>query len=286
MNKVHTGFPPLLAAFLGLALSASEAFALDLQIPSLASSSCTGNCGVTTASGAIVGTPVPLGTTYGYVSTNTLSGTASLAIDPQKGIETNGSSILTNAFTAQSGDKISVNFNYVTTDNGSFSDYAWARVLNGNDNSVVAWLFTARSTTQGGKEIAPASLGNVFDKKYFDPKEGNGVSLSPIATFVDQAPVWAPLGGSSGECFGGTNNLNGCGFTGWMNSTYTFAGVGTGNYKLEFGVTNWNDKLFNSGLAFQYQGIAMQAPEPATFLLMGSALALFGVSSLRRRRRG
>ena len=66
---------------------------------------------------------------------------------------------------------------------------------------------------------------------------------------------------------------------------------GSGDYQLVFGVTNWLDEAFDSGLAFDGATIGGQVigaeaivdgqvPEPATLLLLGSGLA---VATARRR---
>jgi hypothetical protein len=64
--------------------------------------------------------------------------------------------------------------------------------------------------------------------------------------------------------------------------------IGTaGSYFLLFGVTNWNDELFDSGLAIDgvtvngHQPISGAAPEPASLLL----LAIGAVPLLLKRRR-
>jgi hypothetical protein len=65
----------------------------------------------------------------------------------------------------------------------------------------------------------------------------------------------------------------GCGTAGWASSSFT---IGTaGSYFLLFGVTNWNDELFDSGLAIDGVTVNGQtisgtaAPEPASLLLLG-----------------
>jgi hypothetical protein len=83
--------------------------------------------------------------------------------------------------------------------------------------------------------------------------------------------LWAPLGGSTGTCF-----TTGCGYTGWVQADYSL--VATGNYIVEFGVTNWSDTLFDSGLAFSDLTLAGNpidtsvVPVPAALWLLGSSL--------------
>ena len=62
--------------------------------------------------------------------------------------------------------------------------------------------------------------------------------------------------------------------------------VASGTYLVEFGVTNWSDMHYDSGLAFNAVTIASAPistviPVPAAAWLFGSALA--GIALLRRR---
>jgi hypothetical protein len=186
---------------------------------------------------------------------------------------TNGSRLRTDAFAATSGDNLQFFFNYVTTDGSGFADYAWARLL---DTSLteVALLFTARTVPAGS--IVP----------------GTGMPL-PASTLtpgsvpiIGGAPSWAPLGspalgGSSGLCYSA-----GCGYTGWVQADYSI--VSNGNYILEFGVTNWSDTHFDSGLAFSDATIGGNpittnvVPVPAAAWLLGSSL--LALTGFRRRR--
>ena len=60
---------------------------------------------------------------------------------------------------------------------------------------------------------------------------------------IPGGPLWSPLGGSSGACYS-----TGCGYTGWVTSNYALGE--TGNFKLEFGVVNWADTAYDTGMAF------------------------------------
>lgn len=50
------------------------------------------------------------------------------------------------------------------------------------------------------------------------------------------------MGFDSGICFD-----DGCGFTGWVRSNYTI--IAAGSYIIEFGVVNWNNTQYDSGVA-------------------------------------
>jgi len=98
-------------------------------------------------------------------------------------------------------------------------------------------------------------------------------------------PTWSPLTETPGACF-----AEGCGLTGWVQSDYTIAAAG--NYLLQFGVTNWDDNGFQSGLAFDgitvggtpIDQVPVQVvPVPGSILLLASGLV--GLLSLRRRSR-
>lgn len=102
------------------------------------------------------------------------------------------------------------------------------------------------------------------------------VTLDPLTVpIISGAPVWLPLGASSGTCFN-----SGCGYTGWVNTSFSIAN--TGSYFLEFGVVNWSDNDFQSGLAIDavtINGTPVGAVSaPFTLLLLSSGLML-----LRRR---
>ena len=107
---------------------------------------------------------------------------------------------------------------------------------------------------------------------------------------IQGAPQWEPLGKDSGDCWD-----TGCGYTDWTQSKYSIAN--SGNYYLEFGVVNWTDKKFDSGLAFDGISIAGVAfdnlkvpeittskatnvPEPATLYLF--VLVFIGFISFKR----
>lgn len=224
---------------------------------------CIGACGTLGADGVV--TASPLGGSYQYVTTaGGLSGKGQIASVGG----TNGSELLTPIFSAASGDALKFYFQYVTSDGAGFADYGFAELLNGT-GSHVAYLFTARTTTVGNTSPGfglPA----------------NDSTLNPATTPINpNLTTWSALGSSSGSCYSG-----GCGSTGWIQSSYSIATAG--NYQLRFGVTNWNDTQFESGLAFNGVTIGdtpvpTGVPEPTSWAMMIGGFALAG-GALRSRR--
>lgn len=224
---------------------------------------CSGNCGVLGANGVVPLAPSG-GNLYGWISTVGTDLDVALPGVGGEGEPANGSTLRTALFGADTGAMLDFRFNYVTSDGAGYADYAWARLLDGSDNQV-ALLFTARTTETGnavpGFDMpAPAATLQPFP-----------VTITPDAT------MWAPLGGHSDSCYD-----TGCGNTGWVRAQYAIASEGT--YRLEFGVTNWNDADFDSGLAFDsitLAGAPLPIPEPGQYAMLLAGLALLG--TLRRR---
>lgn len=244
----------ILATISGLAMQAGAAGA----------DTCTGTCGTLGPNGVVTAPPA-FGPNYQYVSTlNGVTGAGRIA-----GItgSTTGSELVTSSFAGAVGDKLNFFFNYVTSDGAGFTDYSFAELLNGGTHA--AWLFTARTTTVGNTS---PGFGLPANDSTLTP------ATSPI---VGGAPTWSPLGSDSGQCFS-----SGCGYTGWIGSSFTLSAVGS--YQLRFGVSNFNDAAFQSGLAFA--GVTVNnvpvtgaVPEPATWAMMIAGFGLAG-TALRRRR--
>lgn len=278
----------MLAALAAAAASAAlPAQAVTVLPPAdLGGWTCTGVCGTSPADGDI--TTSPLGNArYGYVATSgsTALGTSPLALDANsrgEGTETNGSKIVSGAFDATAGDRLDIRFNFVSTDGKGFDDYAWARVIDAIDGRSVAWLFTARSSNSGSGKIVP---GDVLTKKQFDPDEAivGFKDFEFHSKDADDPIDWAPLGASNRTCW--KENAAGCGHTGWLQTRFSFAD--SGSFRLEFGVVNWGDGAFDSGLAFDFANLTpaspVPVPEPASALLM--ALGLLAVGGRRQRGR-
>lgn len=220
-----------------------------------------GNAGSGTADGSVTAAPYGDGG-YTYVSTASgLSGVGGLA-----GIGgTNGSTLTTSLFAATAGDSLEFFFNYVTTDGAGFADYAWARLLDGVGEEV-AILFTARTTPEG---ITSPGFGMPDPVAVLDPVS---------APIVAGAPTWSAVGSGCWSV--------GCGYTGWVSSTYEI--TLTGNYQLQFGVTNWDDTQFNSGLAIAGATVGGVPIDPSAVPLPAAgwalAAALGGLAALRRRK--
>ena len=265
-----------MASIAGFALAAQASMAqtFDNGIPSNWTS--VGTTGTSGANGVVTLAPGLGDTAYGYVTT---AGSTATGVGYGLGSETNGSSLTSSVFTAAAGQALKFDFNFVTSDGAgqgtTYSDYGYANLLNAAGQTV-AVLFNARTEPSG--TIAP----------------GSGLP-TPVATLspanvpiVSGAPNWSALGTSSGTCFG-----PGCGYTGWIQSSFTIASAGS--YKIQFGVANWLDTAYDTGLAFDGVTIggtsigggggATAAPEIDAGSASACLTLLFGVLAIVRGRR-
>ena len=251
------------AAVLAVGAQTASAQAFSGGMP--AGWDCVGNCGTLGADGVVTLAPGG-GSQYGYVSSNGgLNGVSPFGF----GSETNGSVLTSTSFAATAGDDVAFNFNFITSDGSGFADYAWARIVRASDSSQVALLFTARTTPDG---FAIPGFGM--------PAPEATISPANVA-IIPGGPSWSPLGGSSGACYS-----TGCGYTGWVTSNYALGETGT--FKLEFGVVNWADTAYDTGMAFDGITIAgvpipPAIPEPETYALMLAGLGVVGFMARRRK---
>lgn len=281
-----------LAAVAGITTQPAEAVGVN---PDLATWTCVGSCGMLPANGDI--SLSPFGSAqYAYLTTNqsTAHNVSPLDIVESGGggadfAQTNGSAYTSSAFTLTAGESIEAYFNYVSTDGKGFDDYAWARLVNTN-GTTAAWLFTARSTNGNKQSVVP---GNALSKA-----SNNSVDFDPDEVIVNYQdfdfntrttqssnfnPIdWAPLGDWNGTCW--RDNAEGCGFTGWLLSRVA---PGAGTYRLEIGVVNFGDEAWDSGIAFDLQGLtgAQAVPVPAALWLMASGISALFALGVRRRSR-
>ncbi len=252
---------------LGLAGAAGMAISLS---PATAST-CIGDCGTSAANG-VVGLSGSGNSTYQYVSTaNGQAGSGQIL-----GVGgTDGSQLTSTAFTATANDPLTFLFNYVTSDGAGWADYAWAELKTAT-GSHVAWLFTARTEPSGNTS---PGLG----------LPANDSTLTPSNSSINAGTNWSPLGNYSGACY-----ASGCGNTGWIRSTYNIAAAGS--YQVVYGVTNWGDRAYDSGLAFDALAVngrvvptviagasVAGVPEPAAWAFLVVGFGLMGAAIRRRR---
>ena len=242
---------------------------------------CIGQCTSMPATGDIGLSPAG-SARYGLVTTagSEALGASPLLLDGNSrgnGTETNGSRWTSAVFDVDAGDTLSVWFNFVSTDGKGYDDYAWARLADADDGTVVAWLFAAAATNSNTGKVVP---GDVLDKAEFDPDERivDFDDWAFVSKSADDPVDWAPLGVSNGSCW--KDNAPGCGYTGWMQSQISFAS--DVRLRLELGVVNWGDWAYDSGLAFDYAGFTAAVPEPSPLARWLSGVA--AVPWLRSRR--
>lgn len=267
MNVVNQRICGLMVFFAGVLMAVTANAA---AIPS--GWTCNGgsvSCGTSGADG-VVTLPPNGSSTYQWASTNGGLGGVGALPTGTLGSETNGATLATSVFSANAGAALSFYFNFVTSDGSGFADYAWAALYD-SSNTLSALLFTARTAPSGS--IVPG----------FGMPPVNATLTPASVPITGGAPAWSPLGGSSGTCYDA-----GCGYTGWVNASYTIATAG--NYYLAIGVTNWTDTQYQTGLAMSGVTVngepIINTPEPAALAVFTLGLLMIGVAAGRRRRLG
>jgi hypothetical protein len=256
---------------------------------------CDGVCGTSSISDGVVSTP-PTGGSYRWISTYDSTGSNNgfgqmpgvPILDGSVGA-TNGTLYTTSPFTVNAGTSLNYYFNYITSDGQTvnstyvYQDYAWAQ-LRDLANNIIATLMTAR-TEPIGSIIPGLDMPSITSTVTLIPSSVPIITVDPTLAV---GPTWSPLGPSSGTCYG-----PGCGYTGWVNSTYAIQNAGT--YVLLFGVTNWADTAFDSGLAFSGLTVGgtpiggeddiAATPLPAALPLFATGLGALGLLGWRRKRK-
>jgi hypothetical protein len=248
---------------------------------------CVGTCGTDTANGDV--TLPPGFSSYQFVTTTggpAGGGNLPAVFGPPGVNSTNGSTFTTSPFSTTPGELINFEFNYITSDGSGFPDYAWAALIStgGGTNYLI---FSAQTQPTGntvpGFTLPPLAPGASLVPPTSPIMPGSGTSCGTAnCNSLAGGPVWAELGAWSGACF-----AVGCGLTGWIESL--FNGEVAGNYVLEFGVSNANDTVYDSGLAFagvEVGGVPITGvPEPSSVVLIGTAVGALGLAVRSRRRK-
>jgi hypothetical protein len=247
---------------------------------------CVGTCGTDTANGDV--TNPPGFSSYLYVTTTggPIGGGTLPVVFGSPGVDsTNGSTYTTSEFSTTPGELINFEFNYITSDGSGFPDYAWAALMS-TDGGSNYLIFSAQTQPTGntvpGFTMPPLAPGASLVPPTSPIQPGSGTSCGSTCNTPAGGPVWSELGSYSGECW-----AVGCGLTGWIESEFT--GEAADTYVLEFGVSNSNDELFDSGLAFAGVEVGgspiTPTPEPSSFVLIGIAMGAFWVAVRSRSRK-
>lgn len=199
---------------------------------------------------------------------------------------TNGSQMVSPAFTAKAGQQLNFNFMFATNDGtGEFSDWANAALVPTTAGPAIN-LFTARTgasnqvvpgfgfpTLPPGLVLTPATSSLIADTWFLDGLTGGTSSADLNAT--QYGPCRYPTTGPGCDPGGSSQ---------WVNAVFTFDATDAGSYQLVMNVANVGDEIYSSALFFNGQSISsgVITPEPATWSLVGLGLVGFLV---RRRRK-
>lgn len=180
------------------------------------------SCGVAGANGVVTTSGLVGSTSYGWVTTRGANGN-NAGLNSVSG--STNSSLWSYSFFAAAGTTISFRFNYVTSDGNGFEDYGYGML----DDKL---LVTAR-TDESGNTVPGLGM---------PATEYVG---APTGAVNAQQTTWDALGIWSNTCWS-----DGCGFTGWLTAQYTIASEGM--HTLAFGVSNLNDEVWDTGMAFDF----------------------------------
>jgi hypothetical protein len=243
------------------------------SVPFVGPSGFATDCYIVTDTGA----GWPGTTTTGFYMTGALG-------DPGIPNTTNGSQMISPAFTAAAGSQLIFDFMFATNDGtDTFSD--WANVaLVPTQGGQPIFLFTARTGYNsqvvpgyGFSNLAPGLVltpGTAFlkgDTWYLDATTGDTSASNPNATQFGSLRY-------PGDAIGGSSD--------WNHAVFTFDPTTAGSYQLVMNVGNVGDEVYSSALFFSGYSISPNpvTPEPGTLLLLGSGA--LGIAGAVRRRLG
>jgi hypothetical protein len=251
-----------------------------------------------TSSGATETGPWPGTTTTGFYFAG-IPGIPNIPSDPTTGLgTTNGSAMVSPAFTANAGQVLKFDFAFISNDGTqTFSDWAAAFLqpvdAGGNPVGPSLNLFTAR--TSDNSQVVPGFGFTAFP---------SGLALTPSTAFL-QGDTFCLNGLTGGTACDGVATQFGPvrypfspgspgdpgGSTPWIGATFNFDGSTAGTYELIMAAGNVGDEIYSSGLLFAGSSITggspaedpEDVPEPASLPMLGAGLLALGFVSWRRK---